>query len=335
MTYSEKCRRHHGCFRTARKISFPLAQVVPPVRLIKVVPVAMLSAAVLAGCNTETKQQLATIAHVDSLRVDSLSAVRKELMSEVMSSTQFITAINRELAKARALASKPSATLETSTEMTATNEQRKAVVARISQLVARLDSVQNRLTATRSRVARLTKDYSALVQKVADYEKSIGELQAQAQKEREEFQSQINQKTTEIAGLNSRVDTLNTVRTALIDTVTQLNTEKNTAYYVIGTRDELTKKGILVAEGGKRFFVLGGRPMVPARQLDPSNFSKIDRLAERTIQLPAGEYRIVSRQNVSYAKAQAEKDGKISGALTIDQPERFWENSRFLIIVRN
>jgi uncharacterized phage infection (PIP) family protein YhgE len=295
----------------------------------------MLSAAVLAGCNTETKQQLATIAHVDSLRVDSLSAVRKELMSEVMSSTQFITDINRELAKARALASKQPATLETSTEMTATNEQRKAVVARITHLVARLDSVQNRLTATRSRVSQLTKDDSVLVAKVADYEKSIGELQAQAQKEREEFQAQINQKTTEIAGLNSRVDTLNTVRTALIDTVTQLNTEKNTAYYVIGTQDELVKKGILTTEGGKRFFLLGGRKVLPARQLDPSGFSKIDRLSERTIQLPAGEYQVLSRQNMSFAKPQAENGGKISGALSIEQPERFWENSRFLIIVRS
>jgi uncharacterized phage infection (PIP) family protein YhgE len=304
------------------------------VRLIKVVPVAMLSAAVLAGCNTETKQQLATIAHVDSLRVDSLSAVRKELMSEVMSSTQFITDINRELAKARALADKQPA-LETNAEMTATNEQRKAVVARITHLVARLDSVQNRLASTRSRVAQLTKDDSALVAKVADYERSIGELQAAAAKEREEFQSQINQKTTEIAGLNSRVDTLTTVRTALIDTVTQLTSEKNTAYYVVGTREELIKKGVLVAEGGKRFFAFGGRNVVPARQLDPASFSKIDRLAERTIQLPAGEYQILTRQNVSYAKPQAEKGGKIAGALTIEQPERFWENSRFLIIVRS
>jgi hypothetical protein len=43
----------------------------------------------------------------------------------------------------------------------------------------------------------------------------------------------------------------------------------------------------------------------------------------------------MSRQNVSFAKPQAEKDGKIAGALTIEQPERFWENSRFLIIVRS
>jgi hypothetical protein len=305
------------------------------VRLIKTISVAALSAVVLTGCGQEAKKQLAIVAKTDSLRVDSLSAVRKELMTEVMSSTTFLTDINRELAKARALNAKQPATLETSTEMTATNEQRKAVVARITHLVARLDSVQNRLAAARARVAAISKEDSVLVAKVAEYERSIADLQAQATRERAEFQNVINQKTTEIAQLTSRVDTLTTVRTALVDTVNQLTTEKNTAYYVVGTREELIQKGVLVAEGGKRFFLLGGRNVVPARELNPANFSKIDRLSERTIQLPAGEYRIMSRQNVSFAKPQAEKDGKIAGALTIEQPERFWENSRFLIIVRS
>lgn len=304
-------------------------------RLVRIVPVALLSAAVVAGCNTETKQQLATVSHADSLHVDSLSKVRKDLMDEVMASTQFVTDINRELAKARALASKQEPQLETSTEMTATNEQRKLIVARITHLVARLDSVQNRLASTRSHVSQLTKQDSALVAQVAAYEKSIADLQESAARERTDLQGTIAKQTTEIAALNSKVDTLNTVKVALIDTVGQLTTQKNTAYYVVGTKDELIKKGVLVAEGGKRFVVVGGRNVVPARQLDPSNFSKIDRLSDRNIPLPEGQYQILTRQNVSFAKAQAQKDGKISGGLTIEEPEQFWATSPFLIIVRS
>lgn len=319
---------------SSERILFPLSQV-PLVRLIHAIPVAALSVAVLTGCNTETKKQLATIAHTDSLRVDSLSAVRGELMQELTSSTEFVTAINRELAKARALAAKPGAALETTEEAAATNEQRKAIVGRIAHLVARLDSVQNRLASTRARVSQLTKADSQLVMRVAEYEKSIAELQESTARERSEFQNVINQKTTEIASLSSRIDTLTTVRTALVDTVHQLTNEKNTAYYVVGTKDELIKKGVLREEGGKRFVVLGGRNVVPARELDPSNFSKIDRLNDRNIPLPEGEYQILTRQNVSFAKAQAEKKGKIAGGLTIEQPERFWETSRFLIIVRS
>jgi hypothetical protein len=299
------------------------------------IPVALFSAVALAACNTETKQQLATVSHVDSLRVDSLSTARKDLMAEVMASTQFVTQINAELAKARSLNAKQEPALETSSEMTATNEQRKAIVSRINHLVAKLDSVQTRLASTRSRMNKLTKDDSVLVAQVAQYQQDLATMQESANKERTELQGTITQQQTQIAALNSRVDTLTTVRTALIDTVGQLTSEKNAAYYVIGTKDELIKKGVLVQEGGKRFLVLGGRSVVPARTLDPTNFSKIDRLADRTIPLPQGEYQILTRQNVSFAKPQVQKDGKIAGALTIEQPEQFWQNSRFLIIVRS
>ncbi|HEX3866737.1 MAG TPA: hypothetical protein VHV78_08295, partial [Gemmatimonadaceae bacterium] len=153
--------------------------------------------------------------------------------------------------------------------------------------------------------------------------------------QRADMQKTIDQQTQQIASLNGKVDTLNQVRVALTDTVGQLTTEKNTAYYVVGTRDELIKRGILVAEGQKRFLVLGSRNVAPARELDPSEFTKIDRLSNRTITLPAGQYEILTRQNPVYAVPQATKDGKIEGGLTIDKPEQFWAPSRFLIIVRS
>jgi uncharacterized phage infection (PIP) family protein YhgE len=301
----------------------------------RLVPIAFVAAAALAACNGETKQQLATVQHVDSLRVDSLGNIRKELLEEVMTSTQFVNQINTELAKAKALSATTPAQLETNAEVTQVNEERKRVMSKITHLVARLDSVQNRLASVRRRVAQLSQKDSALVAQVAAYEKTISDLQASAEKQRAEFQGVIDKQTTQIAELNSTVDTLTHVKVALTDTVTQLTTEKNTAYYVVGTKDELIKKGILVEEGHKRFLLVGGRKTEPARDLDPAAFTKIDRLANRTISLPEGEYEIISRQNPTYAQPQIAKDGKIAGGLTIDQPERFWGPSRYLIIVRS
>ena len=295
----------------------------------------LLSAATFAACDNGTKQQLATLTTTDSLRADSLSNVRKELLEEVMTSTQFVNQINTELAKARAIAAKPAPQLESTAELSQVNDQRKQVVARIAHLVARLDSVQTRLANARARAQQLSKKDSALVEQVAAYEKSVAELQQSAERQRVQFQTVIDSQTIRIASLAKSVDTLNVVRTALTDTVSTLIAEKNTAYYIIGTKDELIKKGILAQEGGKRFLLVGGRNIAPARELDPSAFTKIDRLANRTITLPEGEYKILSRQNPAYVTPQAQKDGKIAGGLTIDQPEKFWETSRFLIIVRS
>jgi predicted nucleic acid-binding Zn-ribbon protein len=299
------------------------------------ITLVVFSAVAFAACDNGTKQQLATLSSTDSLRTDSLSTVRKELLEEVMTSTQFVNQINTELAKARAIANKPAPQLESTAEMSQVNDQRKAIVAHITHLVARLDSVQGRLASTRARAQQLSKKDSALVEQVAQYEKSVADLQQAAERQRTQFQTVIDSQTVRIASLSKAVDTLNVVRTALVDTVSHLTTEKNTAYYIVGTKDELIKKGILAAEGQKRFLLVGSRNVAPARELDPSAFTKIDRLADRTIALPAGEYKILSRQNPAYVTPQVQKDGKIAGGLTIDQPERFWENSRFLIIVRS
>jgi hypothetical protein len=300
----------------------------------------VVSALALAACDNGTKQQLATVSHADSVHVDSLAGVRKDLLDEVMSSTQFVAEINTELAKARSLTSKADSRLESlkmnAGEKRKANEDRKVVVARISHLVAKLDSMQTRLASTRARAQRLTEHDSGLMMQVATYQKSIADLQQAAEKQRGEFQAVIDKQTTQIAQLNTQVDTLNQVRTALVDTVGQLTTEKNTVYYVIGTQDELIKQGILAKEGSRRFLLVGSRTLAPARELDPSKFTKLDRLANRTIVMPdGGEYEILSRQNVAYAAPAAERDGKILGGLTINQPEQFWKNSRFLIIVKS
>lgn len=290
----------------------------------------------LAACDNGAKQQLATLQHVDSVRVDSLGNVQRQLLEEVMTSTQFVNEINTELGKARALAAESkSVTLDNNSEMQQVNDQRKQVVARITHLVARLDSVQARLAATRKAASSLSKKDSALVAQIAQYEKTVADLQETATRERAEAQKTIEQQTVQIASLNGRVDTLSQIRTALVDTVGQLTNEKNTAYYVIGTREELIQKGVLSAEGQKRFLLVGSRNVSPARQLDPSKFTKIDRLSDRTIKLPEGEYVIYSRQDPSYTAPLTRKDGKVSGTLTINQPEQFWAPSRFLILVRS
>jgi hypothetical protein len=173
------------------------------------------------------------------------------------------------------------------------------------------------------------------------YEKTIGDLRQAVDQQKAEYQGIIDKQNAQIASLSSKVDTVTRdnvrlagERSALTDTVHQLVSEKNTAYYVIGSKDDLVKQGILVEEGRKRFVLLGGRPVAPARELDPSKFTKIDRLANRTITFPDGQYTIFSRHNPAFASPLSAKDGKLVGGLKIEQPEQFWEPSRFLIIVK-
>ncbi|MEP7177391.1 MAG: hypothetical protein ABI860_12650, partial [Gemmatimonadales bacterium] len=148
---------------------------------------------------------------------------------------------------------------------------------------------------------------------------------------------------TQIATLAGRVDTLTTekghletTKAALTDTVANLTQYKNTVYYAIGTKDELMKRGVITKEGSK-FLVFGGTRLEPARNLDPANFTAIDKTSNTSIPLPRTDkkYKIVSRQSPNFLAPGVAKDGKISGAVEIAQPEEFWAASKYLILVQD
>ncbi|HLB81880.1 MAG TPA: hypothetical protein VJJ54_02220, partial [Gemmatimonadales bacterium] len=147
-----------------------------------------------------------------------------------------------------------------------------------------------------------------------------------------------NQKET-IDALNQQVETLTAENLALKDTLENMSTISNTVYYVVGTKDELERKGVIQEEGGARFlFVLwkSGKTLVPARNLDPSEFTQADRrhFTELPLPEPDKEYRIVSRQDTSALDTPPDHDGKLSGhAVKIADTARFWANSKYLIIV--
>lgn len=311
-------------------------------RLSRLMLAAAAPTLLLAACDTQTKKDLRALAHADSLRTDSLVGIKNDLLSEVMTSTQFVNDLNNEMAKLKSRTpAKLSTKLTSESDISAIKEERAAVLQRIKDLVARLDSSEARVASLRSRAAKLSQHDSTLVAQIAQYEKTIADLRQTVDQQKAEYEATIAKQNQQIAALNSRVDTMTQQnvrlageKTALTDTVNTLTTEKNTAYYAIGTKDELIKQGILVEEGHKRLLVIGGRSVAAARDLDPSKFTRIDRLKDRVINFPAGDYTIFSRQSPAYASPFAARDGKMSGGLRIDQPEKFWEPSRFLIIVK-
>ncbi len=117
--------------------------------------------------------------------------------------------------------------------------------------------------------------------------------------------------------------------------MTNLTQYKNTVYYIAGTEQELLDKGVVVKEG-KKFLFFGGKQLHPARSLDNSKFTAIDKSVATNIELPANhEYKVVSRQDLTFADSTSMKDGKLAGQLHISQPEQFWAGSKYLILVEN
>jgi hypothetical protein len=301
--------------------------------------VVVASLASLAACDTGARKQLA---HSDSARADSLVRIKDEMLNEVMSSTQFVNDLNSEIAKLKTPLKSEIKVAGGESQLAQAKIDRDAVTERVRQLDARLDSSEARAASLRARATSLSRHDEQLTQQVALYEKTIADLREAAERQRSEMQAIIDEQGTKIVALNSKVDTVTRdnvrlagERAALSDTVGQLTTEKNRVYYVAGTRDELIKKGVLVQEGSRPVLgIFGSRPVVPARTLDPSLFTSIDRLRDRVITLPDGEYSVVSRQDLSFTTPVERHDSRVAKAIKIDRPEKFWEPSKFLVLVR-
>jgi uncharacterized coiled-coil protein SlyX len=274
-------------------------------RKLKLVLLSGVFALAACGTSAETERKLAEL--------EQANAQKDSLMQEVALSSRLISDVNVELAKAKIRNNR----LHVSSEspITASND---TLLAKLRYVVTRVRETESALNESRQRIKSLTSLSDSLRQTL---DSTVGNLQTVI----------AAQKTT-IDLLTDRVNALTEENVALKDSLA-------TGYYVIGTRDELKKKGILTEQGGGRvLFILWrtGKTLQPARNLDPKLFTAIDTRQVTQIPLPraSAEYRIASLQDLSYI-AEERNHNKYSGvsSLTITSAVDFWRTSKFLIIV--
>jgi hypothetical protein len=175
-----------------------------------------------------------------------------------------------------------------------------------------------------------------LLAQISTYKKTIDDLRSAAEQQRAENEAIIADQRSQIALLAGEVDTLGKERTTLRGSVASLINYKNTVYYAIGTKEELLNNGVVTKEGSK-FLFFGGTRLEPARQLNVSAFTAIDKTQTLSIALPRSDkvYRIVSRQSPAFLAGGVSKKGEVKGIVEIMSPEEFWSPSKYLILVQN
>lgn len=261
-------------------------------------------------------------------------AQKDTLLTEVLETTQFVSDLNSELAKARSIS------IATAEERGAPGaqqdrEERKAALARIHEVISRLNESEAKLTVTETRAKNARVRNARLLAQISTYKKTIEDLKTAAEQQRVEAEAIIADQKSQIALLAGQVDTLGKERTTLRGSVANLINYKNTVYYAIGTKDELLKNGVVTREGSK-FLVFGGTRLEPARDLNRSAFTAIDKTQTLSIALPRTDkkYRIVSRQSPSFLTGAVTPKGEVRGVVEIVSPEEFWAPSKYLILVQ-
>ena len=258
-------------------------------------------------------------------------AQKDSLLTEVLETTQFVSDLNSELAKAKSVAITSDGADRGLPGALQDREERKATLSRIQQVIARLNESEAKLTAAETRAKNARFRNNRLLAQIAIYKKTIEDLKTAAEQQRAENEDQRSQ----IALLAGQVDTLGKERNSLRGSVANLISYKNTVYYAIGTKDELLKDGVVTKEGSK-FLIFGGTRLEPARTLNPAAFTAIDKTQTLSIALPRidKKYKIVSRQSPEFLSGDVTPKGDVKGVVEIVSPEEFWSASKYLILVQ-
>src|SRR5215217_1639404 len=117
-------------------------------------------------------------------------AQKDSLLTEVLETTQFVSDLNRELAKAKVVA------LETGDEggvpgAQRDREERKATLERIRQVIDRLNESEAKLTATEERAKNAKIRNARLLAQIATYKQTVEDLKTAAEQQRSEQEAII------------------------------------------------------------------------------------------------------------------------------------------------
>jgi hypothetical protein len=260
----------------------------------------------------------------------TVSAAKDSLVRDLAETTKLLSDINGEILKV-STAKKPVEPV-VGTEGVATND-RAMVLKRVQDLTARLKTNESRLASSQRRLRALTSESDSLKVNLSGLQQTIDGLQATLESQKQTIATM----EAELTGAREQVTALTTEKTMLTDTVSALTTRENTVYYVIGTKKDLKDRGIITEQGGTRFliFTRTGEVIKPVDHLNPSDFTAVDRRAVTRIEMPNPdkEYQLVTDQNIAASNVAPESKRRIKGVLEISNPEQFWAQTKFLILV--
>lgn len=147
---------------------------------------------------------------------------------------------------------------------------------------------------------------------------------AELQKELENKNISIQQLQSNVEELTSNVNNLTTDNQRKEETINQQISKLNEAYYIVATKKDLKEYGLL--NGGGLF----SKSKLNVDNVALSRFTKVDIRFDKTIQIPSGDAKILSQAPAgSYTLT---KNSKNSSTLTINDPQKFWSVTRYLVI---
>ncbi len=289
-------------------------------------PIVALPAACTSPRDRARADSAQALASRQQVLMDKLTAQRDSVSHVLSDANTFIGQIDSSISRVKGLPGASRAKRPSESGLEDQLRARKDMLRRVDALVSRARETAREVANLKDLQTKLLAENGALTAENTALRDSL----AAAGVRIADLSTNIEKQAETIAALEARMDELDKQLTVARAAFAK-------AYYVIGTEDELIKKGVIVKEGGTNLLVKRiGRTLVPARKLPQDVFTSIDTRDVHEITVPDSNrrYQIVSRQSLDDAKVTNREGSTFRGALEIPEADRFWAASKYLIIVQ-
>ncbi len=201
----------------------------------------------------------------------------------------------------------------------------------VEQINKDIEAIDRLLQDNNKKLSSL-KRYAAQLRKanlkIDGLEKMIASLNSDVENKRTEIESlrkEMSEKDDELKFLNEQVPILETEVENLHVAKEELENKLNTVYYIVGTEKELCGAQIVNKEG----FI--GRSLKMGRNTSVDSFTKAD--SRMLNEIPIGHKKVtVVSSHPSDSYKLITNDKKVVIKLVIENPEKFWESSKKLVV---
>ncbi len=282
--------------------------------------IAAMCLLLVIGCNNKEPELQKQIAELESERttLQQNMAEREKFVGEVV---QAVNDVYKDVEAARVKESKlvERANGSEGNSTAANLDTRKQLLDNISSIGMTLKENQKKIANLQVRAKNLGTQIAGLNTVIENLKLTITEREVSIAA----LEARVSGLETDVA---AKTQVINEKEAAIVQHVNTLNT----AYYIIGTRDELEKKGIINDEGGFLWGLLGSTTVMSGN-IDPNVFTPVDVRKDRTIEvigkidaiLPARSQGLFTMVNNDNAKS----------TLTINDANKFWLEKYLVIVV--
>jgi peptidoglycan hydrolase CwlO-like protein len=209
------------------------------------------------------------------------------------------------------------------------------------QILADLKAINALMLENKTNLEALDKKLQNSNYQTGKFKKMATELEERVAfqaTEIETLNSRLNELVAKNETLNTRVDSLFTTSTTQSGilaenevTIQDMDAEMHTAYYTSGTSDELIAKHIINKEGG---FIGIGKVELLNPQINKSDLTSADIRNLNSIPVNSKKVELVTNHPVDSYEIVLNEDEKQVDKLVILDPDKFWESSKLLVMVK-